>query len=142
MGMIPIQGVYGRRNCQLYFHRIVNTTAGAISTQDSPADSGVIASKVAATNGRYLLTLAQPVSPGNAIKRQILFISTSIVGPDTAAFAVPGASAATDGFIRQEKISNNTPNGTAMWQFTRGDTNADAELPDNTVWYVVIVAAA
>ena len=91
MGMIPLQGVYGRRNTQLFFARVVNGVAGAIASQDAASDSGIVVSKVAATNGRYLLTIAQPVSPGNAIKRQILFISTSIVGPDTAAFGVPGA---------------------------------------------------
>lgn len=142
MGMLPILGVWGRRNFQFFFARVVNGAAGAVSSQDSADVSGLVVSKVAATNGRYLITIAQPASAGGAIKRRVAFVKAAIVGPDTAAFGAPGASTATDGFIRQEKIANNTPNGTVMWQFTRGDTNADAELPDNTVWYVVIAVEA
>lgn len=142
MGMIPIQGVWGRRNLQIYVHRVVNGVAGVVASQDPAADSGLIVTKVAATNGRYLVTIAQQATAGGAIKRQFIGAYTSIVGPDSAAFGAPGASTANDGFIRQEKVANNTPNGTFMWQYTRGDTNADAELPDNTVWYVMLVVAA
>jgi hypothetical protein len=142
MGMIPLQGVFGRRNCQLYFARIVNGTGGAIASQDVASDSGVVVTKVAATAGRYLFTLTGPATSGSAIKRQFLYAIASLVGPDTTAFPVPGAAAGTDGFIRQEKVANNTPNGSFMWQFTRGDTNADAELPDNTVWVVAFAVAA
>jgi len=142
MGMIPLQGVYGRRNTQMYFHRVVLGTGGvgAIASQDAASDSGIVATRSAL--GRYLFTIAQPVSPGNAIKRQILFVHVTAVGPDTAAFVAPGTVSGTNGFIRQEKIANNTPNGTVMWQFVRTDSNADSELPDSTVFYVMIVAAA
>jgi len=142
MGLNPVLGVWGRRNFQLFFARVVNGAAGAISSQDSADVSGMVVSKVAATNGRYLITLAQAPVSGQAVKRKVAFVSTSIVGPDTAAFGAPGASTGNNGFIRQEKLANNTPNGTVMWQFTRGDTNADAELPDNTVWYVMVAVEA
>lgn len=142
MGMIPIQGIYGRRNTQVFASRIVNGVAGVVASQDSADQSGLIVTKVGATNGRYLITLAGAPVSGAAVKRQFLFASTSIVGPDTTAFGAPGASTATDGFIRQEKVANNTPNGSFMWQFTRGDTNADAEVPDNTVWYIFVAVAA
>lgn len=122
----PIEGLAGSNRILAFNHRIVNGAAGVIASQDAAKDTGVVAVKTAAKVGRYTFTLA-----GGRRFRQFRGGEAAIIGPTDAIYGA--ITFGVDYFWRNDLLSTV---GTVQIQWSRGDTNADAEVPDNFVWSV------
>ncbi len=125
-------GAGKRRGGRLISHKVVTGSSGAISSQDSRADSGIQAAKTGSETGRYTFTYA-----GSRPVRRFGGAFVTIVGADDAAF---GAIAKGLSHIwRDNDWDGGAKDGTIELQFvTRGETNYDdAELPDSTTFYAV-----
>lgn len=117
----PIAGVFNRRNMAVFYHRVVLGAAGAIASQDAPADSGIVATKTATETGRYTLQMPSKY-------RRLLWAQGTIIGPDDA---VLGANTTGYGsFVRDNDIDGGAADGTVEIQFTQ-TSYADAEVANN-----------
>lgn len=131
----PARGVVNRAGVETFYHKVVLTTAGVISSQDDVQTSGVVATKTATETGRYTLTLA-----GGSTYKSLLWVDAKIIGADDAAYGA--ATLGLPGFIRDNDISGGALDGTVEWQFVAGDTNwADAEVADSvTLLFEIVVS--
>ncbi len=115
------------RNKVIQFTGSVKTGAtGAISTSDTPFFT---VTKVAATTGRYLVTLID--SRGGAVTANKI-VSMDATVETTAVSAAYTAAKAIDAVIRNNTISTT---GTFQVQFIQ-TTNADAEVEDNATFHL------
>lgn len=118
----PLLGVYGnRKNVGFYFHRIVTTTSGTISTtsSDQAADSGVTVVKTGSETGRYTFTLPTP-------HRKLLMVTANLIGAADAAYGAVTLGLMT--IVRNDAISTA---GTFDVQFIGSNAGwADAEIAD------------
>jgi hypothetical protein len=117
----PLEGLAGSNRILVFNHRVVLGASGAIASQDAAKDTGVSVVKTAAKTGRYTITFAN----GRRF-RQFRGGDCAIVGPTDVIYGANTVGA--DYFWRNDLLSTV---GTLQIQFTRGDTNADAEVPDN-----------
>jgi hypothetical protein len=104
------------------FGKIVTGTSGAVSSYDFP---GVTVTKTATKTGRY--TLALP-------RKSVEFlggIATLIADDDSAITTASGANWA----FRDDDIASD---GTIELQWVRSDTAADAEVTNDSTFYVLI----
>lgn len=128
---LPLAGVFGtRKDVGFYFHKIVTTTGGTISTtlSDQSADSALTVAKTGSETGRYTLTTRTP-------HKRLLFGCGVLIGADDAAYGavtlglvgiVRDVDIATDGTCELQMIGSN-----AGW--------ADAEIADGASIMVVLV---
>jgi hypothetical protein len=138
MGVIETLGVWGRRNFTFLSHRMVIGAAGAITSQDSPADSGIVASLNGVANGQY--TLALSGTGGAKGYRQFLGVWATILGPTGAgAFGAGGAL----GCMKDDNVDAGTRLGTVAYQFmdTAAPPIAAHVTSGYTVMFVCCVAA-
>lgn len=137
MGFIPINGVWGRRNCQLYIHRMVIGAAGAITSQDSAADSGIVAGPNGVAAGQYLLTVSGQ-GGGKTGVRQYLGAFATVQVP-TGAGAVSGGIEVA---MRDDNLDAGTRNNTCVIQFYLPSTLANTDVANgNTVYLHLLVAS-
>ncbi|HET7036584.1 MAG TPA: hypothetical protein VFI42_12950 [Thermomicrobiaceae bacterium] len=133
MGALPNLGVFNRRNLIRFIHKVTTGASGAIASQDAPSDSGVTAVKTATKTGRYTLTL-----PSKFRKYDGGFVC--VCGPDDAVYGAK--SKGLPYIMRDNDIDGGAADGTIELQFLNPSTDAtnyiDAELPDNTMFYVHI----
>lgn len=138
MGFGPGLGFLNRRNCGWIVHFVQTGATGAISSQDLPGDSGVIATKTPAKTGRYTFAL----NNGKPLRKfHGGFAST--LGPDDAVY---GAKTKGNNFtLRDNDIDGGAADGTVELQFLNPSTDAtnyiDAELPDNTGFWVYLLVS-
>jgi hypothetical protein len=129
----PELGVYGtRRNVGKYYHRIVTTTGGTVSTanSDQAADSGVTVAKTGSETGRYTLTLPTP-------HRKLLMINATLIGADDAAYGAVTVGLMT--IVRDDDIATD---GTVEVQFIGSNSGwADAEIADAASIMLEIIVA-
>jgi len=114
--------------------RVVTSTVGAISTQDSRG-GGVTVTKTGATAGRYTFQLiaAQDVA---LTSMTLLYVNAILLGPNTAAFT---DAKGRDPTLRADDVCRNNNDGTFELQFTDADTGADAEVEDGAAFLFMIV---
>lgn len=138
MGLLPVLGVWGRRNLTLLYHRVVVGAAGAITSQDAASDSGIVATLNGVAVGQY--TLALSGTGGSKGYRQFLGVFATILGPTGAgAFGAGG----NDGFMRDNNVDAGTRLGTVAYQFTNNAAPPVATdvTSGYTVMFFCIVAA-
>lgn len=119
-----LAGTY-QRECAFTTVRVTTSTGGTIASQTGARDTGVTVAKTAAKTGRYTITADEKTS-------RIAVVGIVLVGAADAALsnAVGGGGC----FQR-----NNAPSTrTVDIQFTRNDTNADAEIPDTFAFDVTL----
>jgi hypothetical protein len=137
MGFIPINGVWGRRNCQLYIHRMVIGAAGAITSQDPAPDSGIVAALNGVASGQYLLTVSGQGGSKTGV-RQFLGVKATVQVP-TGAGAVAGGL---DVALRDNNMDAGTKNNTCVVQFFLPSTLANTDVTSgNTVYLTLTVAS-
>jgi hypothetical protein len=111
--------------------KVTTGSGGAIASSDFRGGTIV---KTASEVGRYTITVT-----GNAPKFLGL-VGVTVIGPDDTAISnTAGGSGPTQ--ARDNDIGTGAQDGTVEVQFTRNDTSADAELPDNTVFTVWVLVA-
>lgn len=125
-----VLGVFGtRRGVAWYFHKVVTTTSGTISTtlSDQAADSALTVVKTATETGRYTLTTPTP-------HKKLLEVRATLVGAADAAYGA--ATLGLPYFVRNDAIATA---GTVDLQFVAGDTNwADAEVADGASFMIAV----
>ena len=127
----PELGVYGtRRNVGRYFHKIVTTTSGTVSStlSDQTADCAVTVAKTGSETGRYTITLPTP-------HRKLLKVNANLVGADDAAYG-----AVTVGLMAIVRDDDVASDGTFEVQFIGSNSGwADAEIADGASVMLEIV---
>jgi hypothetical protein len=127
----PFEGVYGtRRNVGVYFHKIVTTTSGTISTalSDLAADSGLTVAKTGSETGRYTVTTRVP-------HKRLLMVKVMIIGADDAAYG-----AVTLGLMAIVRDVDISSDGTFEIQFIGSNAGwADAEIADGASFMIEAV---
>ena len=137
MGFIPINGVWGRRNCQLYIHRMVIGPAGSITSQDPAADSGIVAVLNGVAVGQYTLTVSGQGGSKSGI-RQYLGAFATVQVPVGAGAVAGGLEVA----MRDDNIDAGTRNNTCVVQFYLPSTLANTDVTSgNTVYLFLLVAS-
>jgi|SRR5882724_3103282 len=123
----PSKGWVGRRGVTYFAHELLVGAAGAITTQDAQALSGVVATKQAGV-GLYTYDLS------NAF-RKVVELSAEFIG---------ALGAVTTGCVYSwinNNIDRGTKSGTIQLQWVRSDTNAIADVPNGTIVLVTIGVA-
>lgn len=103
------------------FNRVVLGASGAVSSQDSARDAGFVVAKTATKVGRYTLTFDKNYN-------RVEFIDARVIGADDAAYTT---AKGIDFFLRDDDVGRGAGDGTIEIQFTRTDTEADAEIEDS-----------
>jgi hypothetical protein len=130
----PDKGVLSMAGVNWAFGRAVTTTSGTLSTATQGGcwpKSPLVISKVAATAGRYKILLPNPFMT-------FLWGGVLQIGPNTAVYGAN--TTGLDYFWRQENIDSvqgTTVDGSILLQFTQ-TSYADAELPDGTIFQVML----
>jgi len=134
----PIAGVLNRRNFGIITHTFVTGASGAISSQDLPGDSGVIATKTATKTGRYTFAVGASTPLAKGV-RKFHGGFACIVGVDDAVYGAKTKGAVF--VLRDNDMDGGALDGTFEGQFLNPSTDAtnyiDAELPDNAVVHIV-----
>lgn len=132
----PDYGTHGtvNRGIDTFIAKVVTGAAGAITvaSSDSVAQCRMSFVKTAAKTGRYTFTLPDKY-------RSFRGGNVTLIGPDDAAWGAN--TTGLDYFWRDNDIDGGALDGTIELQFIRTDSNADAELPDNVIFYAEIKAA-
>jgi len=137
MGLIPVLGVFNRRNYTTYVHRMVIGSAGSITSQDPGSDSGVVAALNGVAVGQYTLTLTGTGNNKSGM-RQYLGCTAVITGPTGAtAFGTGGITM----FMRDNNIDAGLRNNTCMIQFAAGSPPVATDITSGyTVTLTIKVA--
>lgn len=125
----PDLGYVGSKKLIRFNHRVVLGAAGAISSQDAPKDSGVIAVKTATKTGRYTLT-----SEGGVVRHKRFRGGTvTLIGPDDTAYGALTVGL-TSIWRKDDIAASGLGDGTIEVQFLNASGNwTDAELPTGTI---------
>ena len=103
--------------------RVVFGGSGAITSQTSYVDSGMVVTKTAATTGRYTINVPLSYKSVRGRSAQIE------IGATAAATIADGNEI----LWRADQIGRSTKDGTIKIQFVRSDTMADANPTSGTV---------
>jgi hypothetical protein len=128
----PQAGTYGVIDEVTFHARLVTTTSGTVDTTNTWLPAGQLLVKTATKTGRYTLTL-----PVARHKRLLQVIATPIGADDTAHAIAKGIQF----FLRDNDVDGGAADGTIELQFTRTDTEADAELTDGASVLITVVLA-
>lgn len=120
----PSKGFVGRKGVMFFAHTVTVGAAGAISSQDSQASSGVTATKQA-TAGQY--TYALPTA-----YKKIVMLNAETIG------ALGAVTTGCTYTWLNDDIDANNKDGTIELQWCRSDTNAAADVPNGTIVLVTI----
>lgn len=133
----PVKGYAGKDRMGVIFfsHSVTTGASGAIASQDDIAGTGLgaVVAKTATKTGRYTITLPKAY-------KKLVSMAVALIGPDDAAYAANNQSGLA-AVWRDNDIDGGAKDGTIELQFVRGDTYADAELPNNTAFKFTIVVA-
>ncbi len=119
-----------RREVVHLYNRVVLGSAGAVASQDLPAEAGFVVSQVDSEAGRFRCTLV------GGIAAKILFADVKLIGADDTAYT---STKGLDVLCRNNEIATN---GSAYIdvQTVRTDTAADADPEDSlTAMFMLVI---